>query len=88
VLGAGQTLDSKPLTAKAPVIDAHMHVWSADAERFPFAHPYDAHFQPPPIVGTVELLVDEMDHFGVDHCVLVQPIYYGWQDQYLAHCLE
>ena len=35
--------------AKSPLIDVHMHVWSDDLVRFPFAHPYDKKFVPPKI---------------------------------------
>lgn len=73
---------------KVPVIDTHMHVWSGDPKRFPFAHPYDAQYKPPPIAATVELLVKEMDEFGISHCVLVQTICHGWDNRYLVHCLK
>jgi predicted TIM-barrel fold metal-dependent hydrolase len=65
-----------------------MHVWSADAARFPFAHPYEPSFQAPPVAGTVEMLVEEMDSFGVDHAVLVQVIYHGWDNGYVAECVK
>ena len=32
--------------------------------------------------------VEEMDASGVTHCVLVQVIYHGWDNRYLAHCLK
>ncbi|MBI4604925.1 MAG: amidohydrolase [Planctomycetes bacterium] len=72
----------------APVIDTHMHVWSDDPARFPFAHPYDAGFRPPPVAGTAEMLVEEMREFGLAGAVLVQVIYHGWDNRYLASCLE
>jgi predicted TIM-barrel fold metal-dependent hydrolase len=65
-----------------------MHVWSGDEERFPFAHPYQRDFKPPKIAATVELLVKEMDEFGVSHCVLVQTISHGWDNRYLVHCVK
>lgn len=74
--------------AKAPIIDTHMHVWSGDTERFPFAHPYDANFKPPKIAATIELLIKEMDESGISHCVLVQTISHGWDNRYLVHCLK
>lgn len=73
---------------KAPVIDTHMHVWSGEPDRFPFAHPYEPGFKPPPIAATVELLVKEMDEFGISHCVLVQTIGHGWDNRYLVQCLK
>jgi predicted TIM-barrel fold metal-dependent hydrolase len=73
---------------KAPLIDTHMHVWADDTERFPFAHPYDPKFKPPKTAGTAELLLKEMDAEGVTHCVLVQVIYHGWDNRYVAHCVK
>lgn len=73
---------------KTPIIDTHMHVWSGDPVRFPFAHPYDPKFKPPEIAATVELLVEEMDESGISHCVLVQTISHGWDNRYLVHCLK
>lgn len=65
-----------------------MHVWSDDPARFPFAHPYDPKFKLPKIAATVEMLLEEMDRFGITHCVLVQVIYYGWDNRYVAHCVK
>lgn len=73
---------------KPPLIDTHMHVWSDDAERFPFAHPYEPNFKPPKIPASLEILRKEMDESGVTHCVLVQTIYHGWDNRYLVHCLK
>src|SRR5262245_4899116 len=65
-----------------------MHVWSGDPQRFPFAHPYEANFKPPPIAATLEVLRKEMVESGVSHCVLVQTISHGWDNRYLAQCLK
>lgn len=82
-------LAAGPLAApRSLVIDTHMHVWSNDVERFPFAHPYESTFKPPPVAGTVEMLLDEMDRYAIDHAVLVQVIYYGWDNRYVAHCVK
>lgn len=83
-----------PLSALAqpsrrpPVIDTHMHVWSSDTARFPFAHPTDRNFKPPLIAGTVEMLLEEMDAHAIDFAVLVQVIYYGWDNRYVADCVK
>jgi predicted TIM-barrel fold metal-dependent hydrolase len=73
---------------KGPVIDTHMHVWSDDPDKFPFAHPYDPKFTPPKLAASLDRVVKEMDAHGVSHCVLVQTIYHGWDNSYLAHCLK
>lgn len=70
------------------IIDAHMHVWSDDLKRFPFAHPYEPAFPPPKIPASLDLLLKEMDEYGVQNCVLVQTIYHGWDNSYLVKCLK
>ncbi len=70
---------------RALCIDTHMHVWSGDAEQFPFADP---NYAAPEIAATVELLIEEMDKFSITHCVLVQTICHAWDNAYLAHCLK
>lgn len=74
--------------ARRVIIDTHMHVWSDDPVRFPFAHPYDPKYTPPKIPASVDRVVKEMDEHGVSHCVLVQTINHGWDNRYLAHCLK
>ena len=70
------------------VIDAHMHVWANDQQRYPFAHPYIKDYQGMPHEGTVEMLIEDMDRHGCTHCVLVQTICHGWDNAYLADCLK
>ncbi len=85
---AARPLAADAAKAQSPIIDAHMHVWSDDPVRFPFAHPYDAKFVPPKIAASVDLLVKEMDEHGICQCVLVQTISHGWDNRYLVHCLK
>ncbi len=75
-------------TRRVPIVDAHMHVWTNETAKFPFAHPNDRNFKPPAIAGTVGMLVDEMDRHAIDFAVLVQVIYYGWDNRYVAECLK
>jgi predicted TIM-barrel fold metal-dependent hydrolase len=83
-------LAAAPLAAatRSPIIDTHLHVWTNDTKRFPFAHPTDANFRAPPIAGTVELALEEMDRHAIDYAVLVQVIYYGWDNRYVAECVK
>ncbi|MBY0230109.1 MAG: amidohydrolase [Gemmataceae bacterium] len=74
--------------AKPLVIDTHMHVWSDDPDRFPFAHPFDPKYKPPKLPASVGRVVKEMDDHGVSHCVLVQTVCHGWDNRYLIHCLK
>ena len=89
LLGSVPLLSSAATSAsRAPVIDTHMHVWSNDTARYPFAHPNERNFKPPPLAGTVEMLLEEMDRHAIDHAVLVQVIYYGWDNRYVAECVR
>jgi len=77
--------------AKTPVIDTHMHAWSGDPQRWPFDNPNNRenpHAVPKGTPGTAELLLEEMDAFGVTQCILVQVIYHGWDNRYTAHCVK
>jgi len=73
---------------KTPVVDAHMHVWINDPQRFPFAHPYQPDFKPPDADGTLDVLLADMDSAGVTHAILVQTICHGWDNRYTAHCVR
>ena len=71
-----------------PVVDTHMHVWSDQPASFPFAHPFDPAFKAPACKATVDMLLDDMDANGVTHCILVQVIFHGWDNRYVAHCAK
>ena len=69
------------------MIDAHVHVWTLDAARYPW-QPTLAHIPIPTEAATAETLIAEMDAAGVSHAVLVQPSVYGWNNDYLCDCLQ
>ena len=69
------------------MIDAHVHVWTLDAARYPW-QPTLAHIPIPTEPATGEALIAEMDVAGVSHAVLVQPSVYGWNNDYLCDCLQ
>lgn len=69
------------------MIDAHVHVWTLDAARYPW-QPTLAHVPIPTAPATAETLIAEMDAAGVSHAVLVQPSVYGWNNDYLCDCLK
>jgi predicted TIM-barrel fold metal-dependent hydrolase len=73
---------------KMPVIDTHMHVWAKAGMGYPFPHPYQSDFRTPPHDGTLEMLIDDMDTRGCTHAVLVQVIYHGWDNRYVANCIQ
>lgn len=71
-----------------PIVDTHMHVWSGDPKKYPFDPPYSKNFTPPELAGTQEMLLEEMDAFGIDYSVLVQVIYHGWDNRYVVDCVK
>ena len=74
----------------APIIDTHMHVWGNNAGRYPFPHPYNPGFsiKDVPHQATVEMLIEDMDQNACTHAVLVQVIYHGWDNSYIADCVK
>lgn len=65
------------------IIDTHLHVWSDDTSRYPFA---DGRTDIE--AGSVELLNTTMAEAGVDKAVIVQPINYLYDNRYVADCLR
>jgi len=65
------------------IFDSHVHVWSEDEERFPFAGGAK-----PTMPASVELLDETMAAAGVEKAVLVQVIYYLYDNRYVAECLR
>ena len=65
------------------IIDSHLHVWSDDEGRYPFGGPGR-----PDQSATVELLNATMAGAGVQHAVIVQPIYYTFDNRYVSDCLR
>ena len=65
------------------IVDSHLHVWSADFERYPVAEGRE-----PREAAPVELLNEEMAAAGVDQAVIVQAIGYMHDNRYVAECLR
>ena len=63
------------------IIDSHLHVWSDDPERYPWAGEGTSE------AGTVELLLETMAKNGVHKACIVQPIHYRYDNRYVADCL-
>ncbi len=64
-------------------IDTHLHVWSDDADRYPF---YEGRGHKPG--GSVELLNKVMSAAWVEKAVIVQPIGYLYDNSYVADTLK
>lgn len=69
------------------IVDAHVHVWSDDAVRYPWQQTL-AHVPIPTRSATAEALLAEMDAAQVSHAVLVQPSVYGGDNSYLCDSLR
>jgi len=70
--------------ADAPIVDSHVHVWKNDP-RYPW---YPGTKNPPDKDATAEMLLDLMHNAGVQRTVLIQVIYYKWDNRYLADVLK
>ena len=82
----GGALAASALRAATParIVDSHVHVWKNDP-RFPWA-PETA--KPPAEDATAEMLLQLMKANGVDKTVIIQVIYYRWDNRYLASVLK
>ncbi len=67
------------------IIEPHVHVWSLDTERYPWA-PETTH--PPRESATAEELLQVLDTNGISGAVLVQVIFYGTDNSYVADVLK
>ena len=80
---------SNPLVAKSPkhgkplMIDSHVHVYKRDLH-----HPYAPGQKHPEQDATAEMLIDLMRANGVARTVLIQVIYYLWDNNYLLSVLK
>ncbi len=69
---------------KAPIIDSHVHVWKKDP-RYPWAPETR---KPPDKDASAEILLQLMNASGVQKTVIIQVIYYRWDNRYLASVLK
>jgi len=68
-------------------IDAHVHVWTDDLERYPLAEGYPREAMRPPTF-TPEELFAHCRPVGVDRIVLIQMSFYGFDNSYLLDTLR
>ena len=68
----------------APTVDSHVHVWKKDPS-FPWARETKS---PPAKDATAETLIELMKASGVQKTVIIQVIYYRWDNSYLASVLK
>lgn len=81
-----------PQTADVPppppgAIDAHVHVWTPDVERYPLAAGFRvADMQPPSF--TPQQLLAEAQPVGVSRVVLIQMNFYGTDNRYMLDAIR
>ncbi len=64
------------------IIDAHVHIWRATAD---YPKP-NATIVSPFSDVPIELLADYMAEYGIDRAVLIQPLFPGFDNSYVADC--
>lgn len=74
-----------PLLAQStiPLVDAHVHVWKADPQ-----YPWAPQAKAPETDATPEKLLELMKSASVRQTVIIQVIYYKWDNRYLASVLK
>jgi L-fuconolactonase len=73
-----------PAVEPKKIIDSHVHVWKRDP-RFPWARETTS---PPEKDAKPEMLLQLMHANGVDRTVIIQVIYYRWDNSFLASVLK
>lgn len=68
----------------APIVDSHVHVWKNDP-RYPWA---PGTKNPPDKDATAEMLLKLMHASGVQRTVIIQVIFYKWDNRYAADVLK
>jgi len=75
-----------PTTRRRRVVDAHVHVWGDGSPPYPYVMP-----APPAelvAAGSPAQLISLMDASHVDHAVVIQPIQYLYDHQYLLNVMQ
>ena len=71
-------------SSKFRIVDPHVHVWKKDP-RYPWAKETA---KPPEKDATAEMLLELMRANGVERTVIIQVIYFRWDNIYLADVLK
>ncbi len=79
----------KPVGPKpvAGWIDAHVHVWTSDTDKYPLAPKFKREDMKPASF-TPEALFRHMRPAGVDRVNLIQMSYYGFDNAYMLNCID
>jgi predicted TIM-barrel fold metal-dependent hydrolase len=68
-------------------VDAHVHVWTTDFDRYPLAAGWAKDQMNPPSFTAEELLALSKP-LGIDRIVLIQMIFYGSDNSYMLDCIK
>lgn len=68
------------------VIDTHLEIWTQDP-RFPFSHPERPDFRAKDS-APVANQISQMKDFNIRWAVLINPRYYGWNNNYISYALH
>ncbi|MBA3482231.1 MAG: amidohydrolase, partial [Pirellulales bacterium] len=67
-------------------LDAHVHVWTTDCDRYPLAVGFSPSQMNPRSFTPQELLVHATPA-GVERIVLIQMAFYGFDNSYMLDCI-
>jgi predicted TIM-barrel fold metal-dependent hydrolase len=73
--------------SKSGAIDAHVHVWTPDSERYPLAAGFRRDEMKPPSF-TPEELFEHARPCGVERVVLIQMSFYGFDNSYMLDTMR
>jgi predicted TIM-barrel fold metal-dependent hydrolase len=82
-----QVTDTGGKTPSGNYIDAHVHVWTTDVERYPLAAGFSKDQMRPPSFTPEELLALAKP-LGVGRIVLIQMNFYGFDNSYMLDCIR
>ncbi|HEV3343932.1 MAG TPA: amidohydrolase family protein [Pirellulales bacterium] len=86
LIAAEKALGAPSADTKAP-IDAHVHVWTPDTERYPLAAGFRRDEMKPPSF-TPEQLFEHARPCGVGRVVLIQMSFYGFDNSYMLDTIR
>jgi predicted TIM-barrel fold metal-dependent hydrolase len=73
--------------AEEGIVDAHVHVWTPDLDRYPLAEAFGREDMQPPSFTAEELLA-ACRPLGITRVVLIQMSYYGFDNAYMLDCMQ
>ena len=82
-----QITNTSGQAAAGSYIDAHVHVWTDDFDRYPLAAGFSKDQMHPPTFTPDELLALSKP-LGVSRIVLIQMNFYGFDNSYMLDCMR